>query len=288
MGINCCYFSECLCSYIFTEHYYQGNKIFKNINVDLNTGNNNLTPEEQTILHNCVISLQEMEGTRLKIANKFQSFLFHTGACVLTQPTMERGLSTYIVFLITQILICVKETNQIFNLEDFSLSKFIAFTMEKPYININQENLDNLKNKYRFDFNKFDKLIKGKDSIIEFLSTVSEAKNIFEKQIDLIKNFEKKDFKNIFMLNEIRKTLDGLKFILDFFSEIASGILETESKLTIPWKYKLFFNIAKKAADKKIDNPREIAMIYAIGDNCGIIEKWKENMTFKEIEPSKY
>ena len=45
MGLTCCYYNRedthC-CSAIFGKDYYQGNKIFKKINIKLDTENNNL------------------------------------------------------------------------------------------------------------------------------------------------------------------------------------------------------------------------------------------------------
>ena len=38
------------------------------------------------------------------IADKFKVMLEHTGACVLFKPTLERALTTYIIYLIEQII----------------------------------------------------------------------------------------------------------------------------------------------------------------------------------------
>ena len=286
MGICCV--PECIRSFCFDEHFYQGNKIFKKINTKLNTKNQNLTPKEQSALQNCINLLEEMEKERLDIANKFKSFLENTGACALTQPTMERGLITFIIYLIAQILICAKEKNIEFKSEDFSLINFISITKEVPFICLNQNILENLKNKYSFDFNMINTLIKGKDSIIEFLSTIPKAKLLFENQIAIIKKLTEDKIMNIYIFDEIIKSLDGIKFLFDFFSEITSGIVQAQSEISNPQKFKLFYEIAEKAAERKLKDPREIALFYSEGDNCGNIDNWNENMIFKEIKPTKY
>ena len=289
MGISCCP-QECLgINYLtFDKKYYQGNRIFKKINIKINTENKNLTPKEKSTIADCIKLLGEIEKERLEMANKFKTFLYETGACVLTNPTFERGLVTYIVYFITQLLICAKEKNIEYNINDFSLSNFITITLNKPYINLNQEALTNFIKKYNFDTNMTNILTKGKDIILDFLSILPKAQKLFENQIQIIKKLIEENLFNIPMINEILNFLEGLNFLFDFFSEITKGIMEAQSKVTNTEKYKLLFDIANKAADKKLKDPKEIALYFANGDNCGKIEDWNENMTFREIQPSKY
>lgn len=289
MGLSCCP-QECLgINYLtFDKKYYQGNRIFKKINIKINTENKNLTPKEKSTIADCIKLLEEIEKERLEMANKFKTFLYETGACVLTNPTFERGLVTYIVYFITQLLICAKEKNIEYNINDFSFSNFITITLNKPYINLNQEALTNFIKKYNFDINMTNILTKGKDIILDFLSILPKAQKLFENQIQIIKKLIEENLFNIPMINEILNFLEGLNFLFDFFSEITKGIMEAQSKVTNTEKYKLLFDIANKAADKKLKDPKEIALYFANGDNCGKIEDWNENMTFREIQPSKY
>ena len=287
MGL--CTSVSCIKSYIFEkEVYIQGNKIFKPINTKLDLENEKLTPEEKTTLENVMKYLQDSENARIEIANKFESFLYNTGACVLTQPTMERGLITYIVNILTQILICCKEKKVEFNKDDFSLSKFITISKEPPFFKLDDSMIENLKNKYGFDFNNIDTLIKGKDSIIEFISTIPNTKDLLESQINALKKFTKENITNYNMLKAINNSTDGIFFLTDYFSEISNGIIDTQVKLSKPRKIEVYFNIADKAAERKLKDPKEIALLYALGDNCGKIENWKENITYKETSPIKY
>ena len=287
MGL--CTSVSCIKSYIFEkEVYIQGNKIFKPINTKLDLENEKLTPEEKTTLENVMKYLQDSENARIEIANKFESFLYNTGACVLTQPTMERGLITYIVNILTQILICCKEKKVEFNKDDFSLSKFITISKEPPFFKLDDSMIENLKNKYGFDFNNIDTLIKGKDSIIEFISTIPNTKDLLESQINALKKFTKENITNYNMLKAINNSTDGIFFLTDYFSEISNGIIDTQVKLSKPRKIEVYFSIADKAAERKLKDPKEIALLYALGDNCGKIENWKENITYKETSPIKY
>lgn len=287
MGL--CTSVSCIKSYIFEkEVYIQGNKIFKPINTKLDLENEKLTPEEKTTLENVMKYLQDSENARIEIANKFESFLYNTGACVLTQPTMERGLITYIVNILTQILICCKEKKVEFNKDDFSLSKFITISKEPPFFKLDDLMIENLKNKYGFDFNNIDTLIKGKDSIIEFISTIPNTKDLLESQINALKKFTKENITNYNMLKAINNSTDGIFFLTNYFSEISNGIIDTQVKLSKPRKIEVYFNIADKAAERKLKDPKEIALLYALGDNCGKIENWKENITYRETSPIKY
>ena len=44
------------------------------------------------------------EEERLKIAEKFQDVLENTGACILRQPTLERAIISFIIYLFEQIV----------------------------------------------------------------------------------------------------------------------------------------------------------------------------------------
>lgn len=287
MGV--CTVGTCIRSYIFEkEVYIQGNKIFKPINTKLNINNEKLTSQEKSTLENCMKLLEDSENIRIEIANKFEAFLYNTGACVLTQPKMERGLITYIVNILTQIMICAKEKNVEFNKDDFSLSKLITFSKTSPYLEINKATLDDLKTKYGFDFDKIDTLIKGKDSIIDFLSTIPNTKSLLQTQVEILKKMVKENITDLYMLTQLYNSIDGIIFLINFFSEISNGIIDTQLQLTKPRKIELFYKIAAKAAERKFKDPKEIALFYAFGDNCGKIDNWKENMTYIEAEPIKY
>lgn len=287
MGV--CTAGNCIRSYLFErEVYIQGNKIFKPINTILNINNEKITSEEKSSLENCMKLLQDAENTRVEIADKFEKFLYNTGGCVLTQPTMERGLITYIVNLLTQVIICSKEKSVEFNKDDFVLSNFISLSKSPPFLELNKETLDNLKNKYGFDFNAIESLTKGKESIIEFISTIPSTKSLLENQIDVLKKLSKENLTNLFILNQIYNSIDGIRFLLNYFSEITNGIIDTQIQLTKPRKIETFYKIASKAAERKLKDPKEIALFYCYGDNCGKVENWKENITYKETDPIKY
>lgn len=288
MGVTCTAVS-CIKSYIIDRDIYiQGNKIFKPINTQLDIDKEELTSEEKTSLENCMALLKESEKTREDIAKKFEDFLYNTGACVLTQPKMERGLITYVVNILTHIIICANQKNVEFDKNDFSLSNFIQFSKTSPFIELNQSTLDTLKEKYGFDFQRIETLTKGKESIINFISSIPNAKSLFNAQIDTLKNLSKNNLTNLFMLSQINKSTDGLVFLMNFFSEIYNGIVDTQGELSKPRKIELFYKIASKAAERKLKDPKEICLYYSLGDNCGKVENWKENITYKESDPVKY
>jgi len=288
MGVTCAAVS-CIKSYIIDRDIYiQGNIIFKPINTQLDIDKEELTSEEKTSLENCMALLKESEKTREDIAKKFEDFLYNTGACVLTQPKMERGLITYVVNILTHIIICANQKNVEFDKNDFSLSNFIQFSKTSPFIELNQSTLDTLKQKYGFDFQSIETLTKGKESIINFISSIPNAKSLFNAQIDTLKNLSKNNLTNLFMLQQINKSTDGLVFLMNFFSEIYNGIVDTQGELSKPRKIELFYKIASKAAERKLKDPKEICLYYSLGDNCGKVDNWKENITYKESDPVKY
>ena len=248
----------------------------------------NYLKKKSKIWINCAKCLLDAENTRKDIAEKFENFLYTTGACVMTQPSLERGLITYVIYFLTQIIICAQEKAVEFNKEDFSLGNFITISTNPPFLEINNDTLNNLKNKYGFDFNTFESLVKGKESIINFLSTINSTKSLLENQLKVLKELTKRNLRDLFMLKNIYKSMDGIIFLINYFGEISNGILETQLKLTKPRKIEVYYKIAQRAAERKITDPKELAILFAFGDNCGKIENWKENMTYKELEPIKY
>lgn len=280
---------DCVRSYIFDQDLHiQGNKIFKKINTKLDTGNKDLSPQEKKSLEECTKLLEEAEKVRGEIAEKFELFLYNTGACVLTQPTMERGLITYIINILIQVIISANEKKVKFSLADISLDKFIYITNTLPFVEINKNMLVMLKKKYGFDFYKNDFLRNGLNSIIDFLSTIPSIRSVLENQVIILKNLAIESITNLDMLEQVRIAIDGIIFLIDFFTEITNGIMETQIALTKPRKIELFYKIAQHAAKSKLKDPKEIALLYADGDNCGEVENWKENMTYKVFHPLKY
>ena len=180
---------ECVRNYLFDEDInIQGNKIFKKINTKLNLEHMKLTEEEKKSLDECSQLLQEAENERIKISKKFESFLYNTGACVLTRPTMERGLISYIINILTQIYINAHKKKVKFSMQDFSLSNFITISTEVPFITINSSILKKLEEKYDFDFQKNKILKNGLDSIIDFLSTIPNIRGVLQNQVLVLKN----------------------------------------------------------------------------------------------------
>ena len=280
---------DCVKGYVIDQDLYiQGNKIFKRINTKLDTEKINLTPEEKSTLEDCMKLLEEAEKVRNEIAGKFELFLYHTGACVLTQPTLERGLTTYIINILIQIIISANEKNIQFKITDIILDRFILITNTLPFIEINKNMLKILKKKYGFDFYKNKELKDGLNSIIDFLSTIPSIRSVLENQVIVLKHLCMESITNIDMLEQLGVAIDGILFLIDFFTEITNGIMETQLSLTKPKKIELFFKIAQHAAKKKLKDPREIALAYASGDNCGNAENWKDNMTYKEFHQLKY
>ena len=280
---------ECVRNYLFDEDInIQGNKIFKKINTKLNIENMTLTEEEKKSLEECSQLLQKAEGERIKISKKFESFLYNTGACVLIRPTLERGLISYIINILTQIYINANKKKVKFSMQDFSLSNFITITTEAPFIVINGSILKTLKDKYDFDFEKNKVLKNGLDSILDFLSTIPNIKGVLQNQVLVLKNLILDSITNLDMVKQIKVAIDGILFLIDFFSEITNGLIETQLKITKPSNIELYFRIAEDAAKKKINDPKELVLAYASGDNCGSSENWKENMTYKEYHEMKF
>ena len=136
-------------------------------------------------------------------------------------------------------------------MRDFSLSNFITITTEAPFIYMNNSILKTLKEKYNFDFEKNKVLKNGLNSILDFLSTIPNIRGVLQNQVLVLKNLILDSIINIDMVKQIKVAIDGIIFLIDFFSEISNGLIETQLKITKPSNIELYFRIAEDAAKKK-------------------------------------
>jgi len=265
---------------------YQGNKIFQKINTNLILEGENLSEEGKRILEQCEQLLKETEEQRQKIADKFKELLVDTGACVICKPTLERAVITYIIYLLEQIMLSAKEKNEKFDRSDFDLSNFISITKKSPFVTLNQVTIDNIKNKYGIDINMAEQISKGKSSLINFLSTAFSTEAVFRKQFEVIKKLLLGA--NLQHFKKIKDSIEGISFIFNYYAELTSSIFSVQSQLTKPRRIELFYKIANDAAEKGIKDPKEFALRYSLGDTCGSVDNWEENIDYKIIELLKY
>ena len=127
--------TNCACSYCLEEdvNLYQGNIIFKPIVTNLISENDNLSEEEKRILENCENSLKLAEEKRVIMADKFKDMLDKTGAGVLFNPTLERAIISFVIYLFEQIIIYSNGKIEAFEKEDFKLTNFIKIDIKKIY-----------------------------------------------------------------------------------------------------------------------------------------------------------
>ena len=291
MGVSCMA-TNCACSYCLKEdvEQYQGNIIFKPIVTNIISENDNLSEEEKRILENWENLLKLAEEKRVIIADKFKDMLDKTGAGVLFNPTLERAIISFIIYFFEQIIIYSNGKIETFNIEDFKLTNFIKIDIKKKesndIIKFNQEFIDNLKTNYNFDMDKIGELVEIKNTIINFLSTIGETKDFLEKQYETFRKYlcNFKCFsKNFRLVSKLTDSIDGIKFIINFFIEITSSLNSAIKQLSNPKKINLFYKIAKDAVEKDIKDPKKLVIAYSLGVNCEYPEKWEENMVYKEV-----
>ena len=284
--------TNCICSYCLEEdvNLYQGNIIFKPIITNLISENDNLSEEEKIQLEKCENLLKLAEEKRVIIAEKFKDMLDKTGAGVLFKPTLERAIISFIIYFFERLILSSNEKIETFNIKDFNFTNLIKIEFENNENNdlfkFNQEFIDNLKTKYNFDMDKIGELVEIKNTIINFLSTIRETKDVIKEQYDnfmrLLNNF-KSFSQNFRIVSKLTDSMAGLKFIFNFFIEIISSSDSAIKQLSNPKKISLFFKIAKDAVEKDIKDPKELVIAYSLGVNCGKAQKWEENMVYKEV-----
>ena len=267
---------------------YQGNIIFQSINTNLILEDEQFSEQEKQILERCENLLKQSEEERKKIADKFKDVLVNTGACILSKPTLERAIISFIIYFFEQIILSAKQKKVEFDKNDFAITNFISIKTEIPFISFNQQSLDNLKAKYGFDMNMIDTLVNAQKSLIIFLSTITETKNVIVKQYELVKGLLFDLRNNLSLTKKVTQSLEGIRFVLNYFSELTTSFMLAQGQLSNPRKLELFFMIAQNAAEKNITDPKEFVLIYSLGENCGSVTKWEENIGYKKVIIYKY
>ena len=178
------------------------------------------------------------------------------------------------------IYIKANDKNIEFTIKELYLSNFIELSKEKPYIRINGSISQTLKEKYDFELEKNKILKSGLDALKDLLSSSSNMKTILQNQLIVLRNIIFHSFRNKEMINHLKVSMDAMAFLLDFFNEITKGINDANLKMLKPKNMELYFKIAEDAAKNKISDPKEVVMVYANDDNCGSVDKWKNNMTY--------
>lgn len=284
-----CMTAHCAGSYCLSrDDQYQGNIIFKSIRTKLLYEGENFSLEEKQILERCEALLKKAEEERENIAEKFADLLDNTGVGVLSKPTLERAIITYVIYLFEQIILSAISKRVDFDKNDFAITNFISVTKDKPFIAFNQDTLNNLKAKYGFDISNVSILGKGKRTIINFLSAVMDTKVVIEKQYETLQELISDFRNNSRMVAKLKDSMEGLKFIINYFSELTSSLYFAQTQLADPKKIELFYKIAQSAAEKGIRDPKEFVLIYSQGDNCGNAMNWEENIVYKKVEILKY
>ena len=192
------------------------------------------------------------------------------------------------ILLIKIIYIKANNKNIEFTMKELYLSNFIELSKEKPYIRINGSISQTLKEKYDFELEKNKILQSGLDALKDLLSSSSNMKIILQNQLIVLRNIIFHSFRNKEMINHLKVSMDAMAFLLDFFNEITKGINDANLKMLKPKNMELYFKIAEDAAKNKISDPKEVVTVYANDDNCGSVDKWKNNMIYIQYHQMKF
>ena len=225
MGLNCMS-NNCGGSYCLNlDDQYQRNILFKPINTKLILEGEYYSPQEKQVLEKSEASLIKSEEERAKIAEIFQDLLDNTGLSIISHPTLERALITYIIYLYEQIIMSAMSKKLNCDKNDFATSNFITITKKKPYIIFDEDVLYNLKVKYGIDLNLVNTVEKIRRIIIDFLSTVEDKKKLLEKQYEIIGRFLIDFGKNTRLTSKLTDSLEHIKYIINYFIELDRNLI---------------------------------------------------------------
>jgi len=283
MGI--CTIANCALNCCYKEPEYIGHKIFKKIDTEIVIPND-LNEENKKTLNEYKNLLIENENKREEITKKFENMLIITGACVLRKPNLERGILTYIVSFCIKLKYCAKKKGINIDSNDINFKKLFSFSLKPPFFSLNDEQINFLKEKYGFDVNKDEELKKGKESIKEFLESLSTIKDMLSLQFNQISTLFKKltSLESLKNMKHLKSSLDNFVFYYNVVNELSNSMDKLTSNLSQKGTLKLFLDIAEDAISKNLKNMKEICWEYSKGETCSNINNYKENLSYTEID----
>ena len=283
MGI--CTIANCALNCCYKEPEYIGHKIFKKIDTNIEIPDD-LSEDNKNALNEYKNLIIKNENKRQEIADKFENMLIKTGACVLRKPTLERGILTYIVSFCVKLKYSAKNKNIEIDPKDINLIKLFNFSLKPPFVSFSDEQFNLLKEKYGFDIDKDDELKKGKESIKEFLESLSIIKEMISLQLNQISTLFKKltSLEGLKNIKHLKSSLDTFSFFTNVINELTNSIDKLRENLSESGTLRLYLKIADDAIEKKLKNCKEICWEYSKGETCNNINDWKENMNYTEVD----
>ncbi len=166
--------------------------------------------------------------------------------------------------------------------------ELMKFSFEPPFITMSDKIFEHLKEKCNFDFNSNPLLIKGKEDLFGFLSSVPESRKFLLNQLKKIKNIILKKNYLMGLISKIKESISSILFLFNLFTETETSLTTTQKNIANIHKIETYFYIGKKTVDRNFTDPKEIAFYYSKGDICEKIDDWKENIGFKKFHLEKY
>ena len=280
-----CTIANCALHCCYKEPEFIGHKIFKKIDTNIEFPDD-LSEDNKNALNEYKNLLLKNEYKRQEIANKFENMLVNTGACVLRKPTLERAILTYIVSFCVKLKYSTKNKKIEIDPNDINLIKLFSFSLKPPFVSFNDEQFNLIKEKYGFDIDKDDELKKGKESIKEFLESLSNIKEMLSLQLNQISTLVKKltSLEGLKNIKHLKSSLDTFSFFSNVINELTNSIDKLRENLSESGTLKLYLKIADDAIEKKLKNCKEICWEYSKGETCSNINDWKENMNYTEVD----
>ena len=94
--------------------------------------------------------------------------------------------------------------------------------------------------------------------------------------------------KDLKVIPKLNSSKDIILFLINYNSEIISGLTSVQNQLVNPRRIDLFFRIANDAAQNKVDDPKELVLRYSFGENCGSAKNWEQNIRYEKVQILKY
>jgi len=286
---------------------YIGNKIFQPIEIKLQKcGNAKL----DKLFDEMEVNIKQSEDLRGKIAAHFKDMIVATGSCVLVHPTVERSISTFLICILIEINKDLEGDWK--KIHDFDFKKLLTIDSKPPFVHMNEEKKQELKNDFKVDIEDNKEIMSAKDKIFSFVEAISTLKDFFSKLGEKYKilyaecldtfNEIKAEYnsvgkehitagqafdyintaeKNVEKCLEISKMVEVM---CDIFIEIANTVYTLAQKIMHPTEIAKWQRIASDAVKRKIFDPKEIVFTYAQEEKCKRIQDWEQNICYREAE----
>ncbi len=240
--------------------------------------------------------LTKAENARQILADAFKTLTKITGTCVLKNPDIEQCFRSFFIKLIAEFKKILPSSSD----EAKDILGILSFSNSKPYLNVDQEKLDALKEKHKANPMN-DEINDIMKQITDYLSQLEEFGNSLKEIVEdvnnakndcltLVKNIQTKKEEYVGAIPISKKNIEKIVAdgdIIRMFQEITNQFAEVIEKLssisTNPNEIAELAKLGADMADKNIFEAKQLVWETTNETKLDVFDDWVNNFEYRVV-----